>query len=106
MGFWRSVAGPQMGSGMSVRNIVASSLRQSQTFRIDERVVHVSRRDCKFIPESHTMRLFTPSVAAAVIAVGTLALGGCQSNNPTTAPSGDQNAYAGGTGVFGEDPVN
>lgn len=51
------------------------------------------------------MRLLMSCVAAAAIAAGALALGGCESN-PTTAPAGEPSAYAGGTGVFGEDPVN
>lgn len=42
--------------------------------------------------------------AAAVIALcfGGLALVGCESG----LPDKDHNPYAGGTGVFGEDPVN
>ena len=50
-------------------------------------------------------RLITPLVIA-MFAAGALALVGCESSNPTTAPSGDQNAYAGGNGIFGEDPAN
>lgn len=52
------------------------------------------------------MKRIVASTFIIIFAIGALSLVGCESANPTTAPSGEQNAYAGGTGVFGEDSVN
>jgi hypothetical protein len=50
-------------------------------------------------------RLFA-FLGVAVLAAGSAALVGCGSNHPAMMSSNSSNAYAGGNGAFGEDPVN
>ena len=50
-------------------------------------------------------RLFA-FLGMAALAVGSAALAGCGSSNTPVMSSNSSNAYAGGNGAFGEDPVN
>ena len=45
-------------------------------------------------------------IAVLILLASIILLGGCGSSNQAGYAASDQSAFAGGTGAFGEDPVN
>ena len=51
------------------------------------------------------MRPLTSIVVVTLLSLGTFALNGCESANPSSAIHDDRSGFAGGNGEFGESPA-